>query len=86
MNYSQGNYKQLNRLFYLSTISIAVFLSLLIAPMVIWMPDILKIWLGDADAMTVVFSRIMLVVASAYPPAICFCDWAIHPKALACQY
>ena len=63
MNYSQGNYKQLNRLFYLSTISIAVFLSLLIAPMVIWMPDILKIWLGDADAMTVVFSRIMLVVA-----------------------
>ncbi len=63
MNYSRGNYKQLNRLFLLSTLAITVLLAMLVTPMIIWMPNILNIWLGDAYSMTVAFSRLMLVVA-----------------------
>ena len=63
MNYSQGNYRQLNRLFFLSTLALTLLLAMLIVPMIIWMPDILRIWLGDADPMTIVFSRLMFVVA-----------------------
>jgi Na+-driven multidrug efflux pump len=63
MNYSQGNYRQLNRLFFLSTLALTLLLAMMIVPMIIWMPDILRIWLGDADPMTIVFSRLMFVVA-----------------------
>ena len=63
MNYSKGNYRQLNRLFILSTLAIIGLLGVIILPLEIWMPKILDIWLGDVDDMTIVFSRLMIVVA-----------------------
>lgn len=63
MNYSQGNYRHLNRLFVLSTFALAVLLGIIIVPLEIWMAEILTLWLGEVDVMTIVFSRLMMVVA-----------------------
>ena len=63
MNYSQGNYRHLNRLFVLSTFALAALLGIIIVPLETWMPEILMLWLGEVDAMTIVFSRLMMVVA-----------------------
>jgi len=63
MNYSQGNYRHLNRLFLLSTLALIGLLGIIILPLEIWMPEILKIWLGEVDYMTIIFSRLMIVVA-----------------------
>ncbi|MBO4464701.1 MAG: oligosaccharide flippase family protein [Prevotella sp.] len=63
MNYSKGNYRHLNRLFLLSTLALIVLMGAIIVPLEIWMPEILKIWLGDADGMTIIFSRLMMIVA-----------------------
>lgn len=63
MNYSQGNYRHLNRLFILSTLALIGLLGIIILPLEIWMPEILKIWLGEVDYMTIIFSRLMIVVA-----------------------
>ncbi|MBP5771470.1 MAG: MATE family efflux transporter [Bacteroidaceae bacterium] len=64
MNYSRGNYRHLNRLFFLSTLALIVLLAVMIIPLEIWMSDILGIWLGDADSLTIGFSRLMIVVAA----------------------
>ena len=64
MNYSNGNYKVLNRLFILSTLALIGLLGIIIVPLEIWMPEILRIWLGDADGMTVIFSQLMIIVAA----------------------
>ncbi len=64
MNYSNGNYKVLNRLFILSTLALIGLLGIVIVPLEIWMPEILRIWLGDADGMTVIFSQLMIIVAA----------------------
>lgn len=63
MNYSQGNYRHLNRLFLLSTLALIGLLGIIILPLEIWMPEILKIWLVEVDYMTIIFSRLMIVVA-----------------------
>ena len=63
MNYSQGNHKYLNRLFLLSTLALTALLGLIITPLEIWMPEILTLWLGEVDGMTIIFSRLMIVVA-----------------------
>lgn len=63
MNYSQGNFRHLNRLFILSTLSLIGLMSIVIAPLEIWMPEVLETWLGDVDAMTIIFSRLMTAVA-----------------------
>lgn len=64
MNYSQGDYRHLNRLFLLSTLSLVGLLSIVIVPLEVWMPEILHIWLGSVDDMTIIFSRLMIVVAA----------------------
>lgn len=63
MNYSKGNYKRLNRLFLLSTLALLGVLGVIIAVLEVWMPEILTVWLGDVDKMTINFSRLMIVVA-----------------------
>lgn len=63
MNYSQGNYRQLNRLFLLSTLVLIGLMGIIILPLEIWMPEILEIWLGEVDGMTIIFSRLMMIVA-----------------------
>lgn len=64
MKYSQHDYHSLNRLFWLSTGATFAILAIVLTPIEIWMPEILKIWLGSADHMTVDFSRIMMLVAA----------------------
>ncbi|MBR1682943.1 MAG: hypothetical protein IJ700_06270 [Bacteroidaceae bacterium] len=64
MNYSRGDYRQLNRLFILSTLALIASFGVILVPLEIWMPEILHLWLGDVDGMTVIFSRLMIVVAS----------------------
>lgn len=63
MNYSKGNYRQLNRLFLLSTLALVVVMGGIILPLEIWMPEILRIWLGNIDNITILFSRLMTIVA-----------------------
>jgi len=63
MNYSRGNYSRLNSLFVKSTLALVGLMGAIILPLEVWMPEILAIWLGDMDAMTIVFSRLMIVVA-----------------------
>jgi O-antigen/teichoic acid export membrane protein len=63
MNYSKGNFRHLNRLFVLSTLAILGLLGIIIGILEFWMPEILTIWLGDVDSMTVIFSRLMIIVA-----------------------
>ena len=64
MNYSQGDYRHLNRLFILSTLALLGLLGVMLVPLEIWMPEILKIWLGEVDSMTVNFSRLMMIVSA----------------------
>ena len=64
MNYSQGNYRHLNRLFVMSSLALTGFLAMMLVPLEYWMPEILKLWLGEIDSMTIVFSRLMMMVAA----------------------
>ena len=64
MNYSRRDYRQLNRLFILTTLALIALFGIILLPLEIWMPEILHLWLGDVDDMTVIFSRLMIVVAS----------------------
>lgn len=64
MNYSQGDYRHLNRLFLLSTLALLGLLVTMIIPLEIWMPEILTTWLGEVDSMTISFSRLMIIVAA----------------------
>lgn len=64
MNYSQGDYRHLNRLFLLSTLALLGLLGTMIIPLEIWMPEILTTWLGEVDSMTISFSRLMIIVAA----------------------
>lgn len=63
MNYSKGNFRQLNRLFLLSTLALVVVMGGIILPLEVWLPEILELWLGDADYITIIFSRLMIIVA-----------------------
>lgn len=61
MNYSKGDYSRLNRLFIMSTLALIGLLGVIVAILEIWMPEILEIWLGDVDNMTINFSRLMII-------------------------
>lgn len=63
MNYSKGNFRQLNRLFLLSTLALVVVMGGIIIPLEVWLPDILTLWLGDVDYMTIIFSRLVIIVS-----------------------
>lgn len=64
MSYSKQDYHNLNRLFLISTCAIIAILAVVLTPLEIWMPEILKLWLGSADQMTIDFSRIMMLVSA----------------------
>ena len=64
MNYSNGSYSRLNRLFILSTLALVGLIGIILIPLEIWMPEILTVWLGDVDNMTIIFSRLMIVVSA----------------------
>ncbi len=63
MNYSKGDFKHVNRLFFSSTLAVLGLLGIIICILEIWMPEILRIWLDEVDEMTIAFSRIMIIVA-----------------------
>lgn len=63
MNYSKGDYRQLNRLLILSTLALLGLLGVILVILEVWMPEILSLWLGQVDDITIVFSRLMIIVA-----------------------
>lgn len=63
MSYSQSNYLETKRLFWLSSAVVVALLAIVALPLTIWMPQILTLWLGEVDALTIAFSRWMLLVA-----------------------
>ena len=63
MNYSKGNYSQLNRLLILSMLALLGLLGVILTILEVWMPKILSLWLGQVDNLTIVFSRLMAVVS-----------------------
>lgn len=63
MNYSKGNFRQLNRLFLLSTLALVVVMGGIILPLEVWLPEILELWLGNTDYITIIFSRLMIIAA-----------------------
>lgn len=63
-NYSMGNHREVKRLFGFTNALMILVVIVLVAPIEIWMPHILQLWLGDADAQTVLFSRLMTVVVA----------------------
>lgn len=65
MRYSQGDRHGVNRLFWLTNIALLGGLGIVLIPLEIWMPQILQLWLGDADSMTIDFCRLMLVASAA---------------------
>ncbi len=62
--YAQANYGETKRLFWLSTTVVLALLTLVALPVAIWMPQILTLWLGSVDALTIAFSRWMLLLAA----------------------
>lgn len=63
MSYAQANYGETKRLFWLSTIVVLALLTLVALPVAIWMPQILTLWLGEVDVLTIALSRWMLLFA-----------------------
>lgn len=63
MSYAQANYGETRRLFWLSTIVVLALLTLVALPVAIWMPQILTLWLGEVDVLTIALSRWMLLFA-----------------------
>lgn len=63
MSYAQANYGETRRLFWLSTIVVLTLLTLVALPVAIWMPQILTLWLGEVDVLTIALSRWMLLFA-----------------------
>ncbi len=61
--YAQTNYSATKRLFWLSTLIVLVLLILVALPVAIWMPQILTLWLGEVDVLTIALSRWMLLFA-----------------------
>ena len=64
MSYAQSNYRETKRLFWLSSAIVIALLALVAIPVAIWMPQILTLWLGEVDALTIAFSRWMLLLAA----------------------
>lgn len=62
--YAQANYGETRRLFWLSTLVVLALLILVALPVAIWMPQILTLWLGEVDVLTIAFSRWMLLLAA----------------------
>ena len=63
MSYVQADYHQTKRLFRLSTGVVMALLAMVTIPLTIWMPEVLTLWLGEVDALTIAFSRWMLLLA-----------------------
>ncbi len=63
MSYAQSNYRETKRLFWLSSAIVIVLLALVAIPVAIWMPQILTLWLGEVDVLTIALSRWMLLFA-----------------------
>lgn len=61
MNYANGNFKEVKRLFVLSTLAILGICLTIAIPLEIWMNDILSLWLGDVDKLTISLSRLIIV-------------------------
>ena len=64
MSYTEKNYKQTQRLFIISTGLVSLLLIVIIVPFQIFIPQILEIWLGNVDSMTITMSKIFVYFAA----------------------
>ena len=62
-SYAEGNHNRLNSLFYMTNKFILYGLLMISIPLFFEMPTILKLWLGQYDADTLDFSRMMVIYA-----------------------
>lgn len=62
-SYSEQSYEFLNRVFNLSNKFIFFGLSVICLPLLFEMDAVLRLWLGEVDASTVLFSRLIIVYA-----------------------
>lgn len=62
-SYAIKDYSYLNKIFSLSNKFIYYFLLMFCLPLIIEMPIILKLWLGDVDSLTVIYSRYIVIYA-----------------------
>jgi len=56
-----NNRKKMRKLFYWSNVFIFVSMCAIVIPLLIWMPNILKLWLGNSNNDMIVFSRLMVI-------------------------
>lgn len=63
MSYSQRRFDDTWRLFWLSTLAVTALVSIVAVPLMIWMPQVLTLWLGETTALTVTFSRWLIVLS-----------------------
>lgn len=59
--YASSNYIEVNSLFDISNKLIVFLMSLIALPLYAYMPQILNMWLGHSDEMTLIFSRLILI-------------------------
>lgn len=64
MNCSSGNKALVNRLFWLTNGALVLLFVVVVMPLLIWMPTILRLWLTEVDTMTIDLCRWMLVAGS----------------------
>lgn len=62
-SYAIRDYSYLNKVFSLSNKFIYYFLLMFCLPAIIEMPLILKMWLGETDALTIIYSRYIVIYA-----------------------
>lgn len=63
MSYSQRRFSETRRLFRLSTVVVTALVIIVAVPLLIWMPQVLTLWLGEATTLTVSFSRWLIVLS-----------------------
>lgn len=63
MSYSQRNFNDTRRLFRLSTVGITLLVAIVAVPLLIWMPQVLTLWLGETTELTIAFSRWLIGLA-----------------------
>ncbi|MCQ2347268.1 MAG: MATE family efflux transporter [Paludibacteraceae bacterium] len=60
--YAKRDYHQTRRYFWLSTAALIILLTIVAVPIEICMPKLLHLWLGTVDELTIIMSRLIIMV------------------------
>ncbi len=61
MAYANNDYNKLNWLFLRSSMAVFGLMLLVAAPLTVWMPQVLTLWLGDTTPLMITLCRLMIV-------------------------